>query len=168
MINFGGKDKFAHCMDRIAAAGHYIRYVDNEIEVSDEAAVQAIIDAYTLDQAKAWKCAQVAALAKELRNQIIANVSPAEMSSWPIKLSEAAKFAATGNAADAPMLSAEASARNVTLAELIAKVNGNATVFSGFEAVIAGVDGKHRDAIKALTTFEAVASYNYSTGWPEV
>lgn len=154
--------------ETISAAGHWLAQSGGEWRSSDDVAVQAIIDSYTLDQAKAFRCIEIARHAKKIRDQVISDISAGEMSSWPIKLSESAKYAATGNAADVPMLSMEAQARGITLAELVAKVDDNATIFAGMEAMIAGVDGKHRDAIKACATFEEVASYDSTTGWPAI
>lgn len=166
MISYVEKGPGLHVA--IARAGHSLECLDGTWIASDDVAVQAIIDAYTLDQAKAEKSLRVALHAKMLRDRVIADYSPAEMSSWPIKLSEAAKYAESHNAADAPLLSAEAAVRGITLDAMMGKVGGNAQTFSALEAQIAGIDGKHRDAIGALMTFEAVAAYDYGAGWPVV
>lgn len=152
----------------IQKAGHFLTLENGVWVSSDDVAVQAIIDSYSLDDSKTYRCNEVLDKAKALRDKAVKAISAGEMASWPIKLSEAAKFAVTGLDADAPMLTAEATARGITTAQLVAKVGGNATVFATLEAVIGGTDGKHRDAIKALTTFDEVASYDYSAGWPEV
>jgi hypothetical protein len=90
------------------------------------------------------------------------------MASWPIKAAEAAKFHAGAAETECPMLAKEAAERGVTLAQLVAKVDGNASRFSALESMIGGTDGKHRDAISALQTFVDVADYDFSTGWPDV
>lgn len=166
MIEYTEKGYGLH--QKIASAGYALRQENGAWISSDDVAVQAIIDGYTLDNAKAYRAAQVSAYAKTLRDKVIMTISAGEMASWPIKLSEAAKYAQTGQASDAPMLLAEATARGIALSELAAKVGGNATTFAGLESAIAGVDGKHRDAIKALSTFDEVAAYDYLAGWPEV
>jgi len=153
---------------RIAAAGHWHCVEDGVPISSDDVAVQAIIDAYTLDDAKSDKCAEVSAYAKILRDRVVGTISAGEMASWPIKLSEAAKYLQTGDETVAPMLSTEAIARGITLAQLVTKVDGNAAQFSMLESLIAGTDGKHRDAIKELTQFADVIHYDYSAGWPGV
>jgi hypothetical protein len=150
----------------ISAAGHWLEQRDGVWISSNDAIVQAIIDAYTLDAAKTELSKSVLAHAKLLRDRVVANISMGELASWPVKLSEAAKFAQTGAAGDCPMLSGEAAARGITLAALVAKVGGNATGFSAIEGAIGGADGKHRDAIKALSTFQEVATYNIHSGWP--
>jgi hypothetical protein len=168
MINFKGLERCAPCMKRIADAGHVIRYVDNVLECSDPAAVQAIIDGFTLEDAKAARIAEVLAHAKKLRDKVVAQVSPGEMSCWSIKRAEAERFRTTGDGAFCPVLTVEAQYRQITLAALVTKVEANAARLSAVEAIIGGVDGRHRDAIAALTTFEAVEAYDFTTGWPEV
>jgi hypothetical protein len=152
----------------IAAAGHRLEQRDGAWISSDDDAVQAIVDSYTLDQAKAYKRSLVSVHGTALRNQVIGSYSPGEMASWPIKLAEARALAAGASAEHCPMLAAEATARGITVADLAAKVGGNATTFAGLEATIAGIEGKHRDAIAACATFDAVEGYDYTVGWPEV
>jgi hypothetical protein len=165
-INYAEKGIGLH--QAIAAAGHALAQIDGAWVSSDDVAVQAIIDDYTLDTARHEKSVLVSAHAKALRDKVVAAISAGEMASWPIKASEAAKFAASGDASQCPMLSGEAASRGVTVAELVGKVNGNAARFIAAEAAIGGTDGKHRDAIAQLATFEAVAAYDFSTGWPAV
>lgn len=154
--------------NRLSAAGVYIVYVDGVLECNNPTAAQAIINAYTVQDAHADKCAEVSAYAKTLRDKVIGNISPGEMASWPIKLAEAAQYTRTGDASVAPMLSTEALARGVTLDDLVTKVGNNAQQFSMLESLIAGADGKHRDAIKLLQTVQDVIHYDYSQGWPGV
>lgn len=152
----------------IRQAGHTLEQRDGVWVASDEVLVQAIIDSYTLEQAKALKSAAVSLCAKRAREAVTAMIAAGEMASWPIKRAEAEQFAAVGESADCPSLRAEALARGITLSELVTKVLVNAARFVGAEAAIGGADGRHRDAIAELSTFEAVAAYDYSTGWPEV
>lgn len=166
MINYTEKGAGLH--EAIARAGYALRNENGGWISSDDTAVQAIIDGYTLDDAKAYRAAQVSAHAKTMRDKVIMMISAGEMASWPIKLAEAAKYAQTGQSSDAPMLASEAQARGIELAALVQKVGGNATTFASLESAIAGVDGKHRDAIKALATFDEVSAYDYLTGWPGV
>ena len=62
--------------------------------------------------------------------------------------------------------SAEAQWRNVTLAQLVARVDGNAAQLGALEAQIAGVCGRHRDAVRNMTDEQALA-YDWRDGWPE-
>lgn len=164
MINYIDKGLGLHAS--IVAAGHWLRQHDGVWQSSDDVAVQAIIDAYSLDSCKAEVVAAVDAHAKTLRDSVVANISPAEMASWTIKQAEARAWQASGNAADAPMLSIEAMARGTTIADLSVKVLAKAVQLSQLEAMIAGVAGAHGDAVKALATFEAVLAYDWHSGWP--
>lgn len=164
MINYTEKGSDLH--NRIRQAGHWLRQENGEWLSSDDTSVQLIIDTYSLTDLKNSKKNEVLAYAKKLRDRVIASISPGEMASWPIKLSEAMAFAA--GSTNTPMLSAEAAIRGITVAEMVGKVGGNATSFSTLEAQIGGTDGRHRDNIDKLTTFEEVIAYDYSTGWPVV
>jgi len=163
-INYTEKGHGLH--DKLASLGITLTQRDGVWE-SNSGFAQAVIDAYTLEETQDDVCDAIEAFAAALRNKHVANISPAEMSSWPIKLAEAAAFAASGNPSDAPLLSIEATARGCTLAELVGKVGGNATGLAALEAAIAGTSGKHRDAVRALATFADVLAYDWHTGWPE-
>lgn len=163
-INYTEKGHGLH--DKLAALGITLTQRDG-VWQSDSGFAQAIIDGYTLEETQNEVCDAIEAFAAELRNMHVKNISPAEMASWSIKLAEAAAFVASGNPASAPLLSIEATARGCTLADLIGKVNGNATGLAALEAAIAGTSGKHRDAVRALTTFADVLAYDWHTGWPE-
>lgn len=120
----------------------------------------------SLAQLVSMRCAQSDAFAAEKRNSYVAGTSPAEMASWPIKLAEAVKFAASGVSSDAPYLSAEAAARGMTLSALVAKVQTNGAQLAGMEAQIAGVNGRHKDALAAMADVSAVAAYDITAGYP--
>lgn len=154
--------------EALRAAGHRLLHVNGQWMADDAAAVQAIIDGYTLAQAVAHRQAECLAIAKGLRDKAVGGISAGEMAGWPIKLAEARAYVADPTNAQTPMLDAEAAARGVTVAELVGKVGGNSTRFAALEAAIGGTDGRHRDALAALTTFEDVASYDLTAGWPVV
>lgn len=153
--------------EAVSLAGHWLREENGVWVSSDDAVVQAIIDGYTLVQARAKKCVEITAFAKSIRDRVVASVSAGEMASWSIKATEAARFNVDPTS-PCPMLSLEAQARGITLADLVGKVNGNTQRFSQAEAIIGGNDGRHRDAVMSLGDFGAIANYDYSTGWPAV
>lgn len=179
MINYIEKGIGQH--DAINAAGHVFYWgtqpvagllmvsVSNGMTalVDDEAAVQAIMDAYPLTSAQAEISLKIEAHAAQLREKATAGAATAEMVSWPIKRAEALAYQADPTA-PTPFLSAEATKRGVDVSVIVAKVAANAAVLSALEATIAGNAGRHRDAIKALTTFDGVLAYDWSTGWPSV
>jgi hypothetical protein len=115
----------------------------------------------TLAEAQANRTAVVDLAAASLRDRVTAGISAAEMSSWPLKLSEA-------QAGGGPMLTLEAGYRGISEADLIVKVLDKAQQLSTLEAQIAGVSGMHNDAINAMTTIEEVVNYDMRADWPEV
>jgi hypothetical protein len=159
--------------EAIADAGYALECNNDVWYADDAAAVQAIIDSFTapdlLSSVKADKCREVLLHSKRLRDKVVELVSKGEMASWSIKRDSAIRYDSEGDAgAPYAMLSDEAAKRGISLAALVAKVHANAARFEAAESAIGGTDGKHRDAIMALETVEAVVAYDYSTGWPEV
>lgn len=151
----------------IVAAGHSLMQVDGAWVADDAAAVQAIIDSYTLADAKAARCAQVVVKATGLFNEAISGYSRGELAGWPILRAEALAYIADAGA-DVPNIALEAQARGCDVPTLVAKVLANAQFYDAMRAQIAGNSGRHRDAIMALADFDAIAGYDFSTGWPEV
>ena len=162
MINYIEKGAGLHAA--IKAAGHSLSQLDGAWISSDDAAVQAIIDGYSLAQAKAEKKRDVSAKAREKYDLVTAGISAAEMAGWPVLLSEALSYRADGTVGAA--IQVEATIRGITVADLVTKIEGNAAAFHGARAAIAGTDGKKRDEVDALTTFESVAAYDVTAGWP--
>lgn len=165
MINYIEKGFGLH--RAIAAAGHWLIEADGIWQSSDDVAVQAIIDAYDLAACQDEVCAAIAAHAKALRDHAVADVSAGELASWPLKCAELAAFQASGDPAAAPVLSREAARRGIPLADMISKVAVNADKFGMLEAHIAGIDGRHRDAVRQLGSFADVLAYDWSSGWSE-
>lgn len=165
-INYTEKGAGLH--DAIAAADHWLMEVDGTWASSDDAAVQVIIDSYSLADCQAEIVAKIDAHAKSLRDVVVANISPAEMASWSIKQAEAAAYTSSGADDDAPMLLIEAQARGVTVADLAAKVLGKGAALAQLEAAISGVSGRHADAVRATQTFAGALAYDWSAGWPAV
>lgn len=108
--------------------------------------------------------------AAAIRNAIVADISPAEMASWPIKRAEALAYQSSGLEADAPNLGAEAVARDCSLADLVARVLDKSVALSAIEAQIAGHTGKLQDQIRAVDDGDsaALAAIDITAGWPEV
>lgn len=105
-------------------------------------------------------------LARDKRNDIVADISPAEMASWPIKRAEALAYQVSGLEADAPSLAVEADARNISLPELVAKVLAKAAQLSYIEAQIAGYAGKLQDQVNAAEDQAALDAIDITAGWP--
>lgn len=157
-------EKGAGLHSAIVAAGHWLKQIDGIWVASDDTAVQAIIDGYTLAQAKAEKKREVSAMARTKYEAVTTGISAAEMAGWPILLSEAAAYRTSGAVGAA--IEAEATIRGVTVEALVTKVEGNAAAFQAARAAIAGTDGRKRDQIDTLANFAAVAAYDITGGWP--
>lgn len=164
-INYIEKGSALHAA--IQAAGHWLREENGAWVSSNDEAVQAIIDGFTIEHARSAKKAEVSAYAKAIRDRVIAGFSAGEMASWPLKLTEARAYR-DDPLASCPLLAIEAGQRGVPLAQLVTRVLDNATTFATIEAAIAGREGFHRDIIDALATFDEVAGYDFATGWPQV
>ncbi|MDP2431264.1 MAG: XkdW family protein [Pseudomonadota bacterium] len=105
--------------------------------------------------------AAIDAHANGLRETMTVGVTSAEMAAWAIKRAEALAYA--GDPTACPMLAAEAAARGVPLAAIIERVLRNAALLAAAEATIAGVAGRHKDAVRAAVD---PAGYDWSQGWP--
>ena len=139
MIAYTEKGEGLHRV--ISEAGYWLRQVDRVWTSSDDAAVQNIIDLYPISSAINEVKGRIVLLEAEIRNKVVEGISPAEMSSWSIKRVEMMTYNASLNAGDAPMLSAEAAARGVTLGSIVARVKANSDGLSALEAQIAGNAG---------------------------
>jgi len=147
---------------KLAAAGFACGHYNNVFRTAhekDEAAVQAIIDGYTLDECKAYIRGEIDELMRQKLDAMIAGRSPLEVAYFPTKAAEAD---ALGKGGAAPTLEKEAVARGITVEQLAAKVLEN----TDMQAEIVGVAGKHKDVLGALTTFAEVLAYDYRVGWP--
>ncbi|MDP1686878.1 hypothetical protein [Hydrogenophaga sp.] len=151
----------------IQAAGYSLSQVDGVWTSRNDKAVQALIDGYTVGEARALRKTEISAHATALRNRVIAGYSAGELASWSLKLGEARAFEASSSAAT-PILSVESSMRGVSLESLVQRVLQNGMMFSMAEAAIAGCEGFHRDALDRCATFEEVAAYDFTAGWPKV
>lgn len=121
-----------------------------------------------LATAKAQKKSEIDAYAAGLRNQVVRGYSAGEMASWSSKLAEARAFAATNDPIQAPTLSASATIRGITLADLAGRVLAQSTPFLQAEAAIDGIRGKHCDAVEAMTTVQDIIVYDWHSGWPVI
>lgn len=122
----------------------------------------------TIEQRRTQVSAGIDLHAKALRDGVVALISPAEMSSWPIKQSQALAFQASGDAAAAPMLVAEAGYRQVTTAELVDMVLAKAQQLAGLEVMISGECGRRQDILRAVDDIELIDALDAGSrfGWP--
>lgn len=137
---------------------------------------QAVYDAWSVAMLEPSLASAIAAAdrkAKTVRDAVVANISAAEMASWPIKRAEALAYQASSNTADAPALALEAQARGIALTDLVTKVLDKASALSALEAAIAGRCGALQDAARAAAALPvaadalmALAAIDIDAGWP--
>lgn len=166
MIKYIEKGSGLHAAIQIA--GEWAREENGKWIVSNEVAVQSIIDAYTVLDAANFITPRMDAYAAALRKKATAGISAAEMASWSTKADEAKAYTLSNNTADAPNLAIEAAVRGVPLDNIISRVLKGAASLMALECEIAGIKGKHSDALRACQTFEEVIAYDWSVGWPEI
>lgn len=105
-------------------------------------------------------------IARTKRDHVVLGISPAEMASWPIKRFEALALQSGSDPTSSPSLAAEAAARGIALADLVAKVLANSSRLALLEAEIAGRCGAIRDAAGAATTDAELLAIDLEAGWP--
>lgn len=120
----------------------------------------------SLDDKKAEVKRQADEIARQKRDMIVAGISPAEMSAWPIKRAEALAYQASGTEADAANLVLEATERGVPLAALAEKVLLKANQLAALEAAIAGRCGAIQDAAAAAQSEADLLAIDLDAGWP--
>jgi len=122
----------------------------------------------TLNARRAQVSADIDLHAKGLRDGVVALISAAEMSSWPIKQSQALAFQAGGGDAAAPMLVDEAGYRQCTTAELVEMVLAKAQQLAGLEAMISGECGRRQDILRTLEDVEVIDAFAAGVrhSWP--
>lgn len=146
MIDFKGLQQCNACMERIQAAGHSISYVDNQIQVSDVAAVQSIIDTFTLADA----CAPIIADIKALANQKILAFMPV----WKQANRNARINELNTIRFDRAWTDAE-------IAEMAVLQSAGRKIDE-----IRDASNAHEARLLALESFDSILAYDISTGWP--
>jgi hypothetical protein len=131
----------------IQAAGHWLREQDGVWLASDDAAVQAIIDGYSLTDAIAAPIAAVKALA---RQKILAFLPEWKQSNYNARMNELndARF----SRALTPQEESEIAVMR--------------TAWDTAKAIRAASDA-HETALRALDSFAEITAYDITAGWPE-
>jgi hypothetical protein len=158
----------------IEAAGHWLRQNNRVWECSDEAAVQAIIDAHPISETIAEKQLEVDQFASQVRVKKLGEPSP-EQAMWTVKADQAERFLATNDPLQAPLIADEASFRGETVQALATRIRDKSNAQKTLEARISGVAGKHKRALMTMAKenptaadFRAVIDYDYKAdiNWP--
>jgi hypothetical protein len=133
--------------ERIRAAGHWLVEQDGQWASGDDDAVQAIIDGYTLDDARA---PVIAAIKQEAMDRILAFLPAWKQSNLLARMSELndARFV-----------------RSLTMQEVY-EVEALRGLWGKAKAIRAASD-EHEAALQALESFADVIAYPWrTTGWP--
>lgn len=146
MITYTEKGPGLH--NAIRAAGHWLEQRDGVWVSSDDAAVQIIIDGYTLDQTKA----EIVPFIKDHARQIIL----ARVPEWK---------QANLNARVAELLDIRMSA-GLSPAEQ-AEMDALKTVW-GWVKSVRDTSNTHESSLMATTSFSAALAYDWRIGWPSV
>ncbi len=119
-----------------------------------EAEAQAIIDAYTLAEARAAKAAEVQARAATLQRQYMASRGWGEGEQAMVM---------SRSAGD---ITLQATTEGISAIELTTRLNAEQNDYRQFVARVRGNRDRHVAAIGQLSSFAAVRDHDHSTGWP--
>ncbi|MEQ1888908.1 MAG: hypothetical protein ABL951_06975 [Alphaproteobacteria bacterium] len=109
---------------------------------------------------------RVRKIATARRDAMLNGAHPMEVQGWIAKAAEAAAFAADpGDDLRFPIIKQEAEARGVTPDALVAKITAKRTALIRAEAAIEGARGRHKDAIRAITSMSEIEAYDINSGW---
>lgn len=122
----------------------------------------------TLAEAKSQITTAIRDHANNLRQIITKDVSAAESGAWGSKEVEAKIVKSGGTLPPGSILIAEAAASKKAIAVVANRIIGNADAWRGLEGTISGTTTLHLEAVTALSTVDAVLTYDWSTGWPAV
>lgn len=144
-INYTEKGAGLH--EAITAAGHWLAQVDGVWQSSDEVAVQAIIDGYTLADACKCPIVQVKSIA---RGKILTFLPDWKQSNNNARMNE---------------LNEVRFSRPLTIGEN-AEIAAMRALWERAKAIRVASD-THEAALLAFDSFAAVQAYDIHTGWPE-
>lgn len=115
----------------------------------------------TLASAQAERALVIRSEAATVMESIAAPYLPQERESWDIQLKEADAYTAN-NATPTPLLLAMATARGITVADLVAKVYENANLYRAAIGEILGKQQGLLDRVYAASTIEAVMEVDFT------
>lgn len=184
MKNYGQRvtyvDKGYPLQVALREAGLAVRCVDGIWYTrSDPSEVEAFISAFDgVSAARDAKKAEISAHAATLREKATEGYTPAEMASWQRKYEEARRYTVEPSSESEAKVEGvyliwmEAQARGVTTKNIADRVKANGAALLAYEAAVAGTEGRHRDAVDAISeaddiaTMRAIQGYDYLVGWP--
>jgi hypothetical protein len=130
--------------------GHTFDFVNGKLIITAPAGP-------TLDELKSAKLVELSAAFAQAMLSVKAGYPADEIQSWFDQKTEAVAYAANASAAT-PLLSAMASARGITVADLAARVIANAMQYAANAGLLIGKRQKYEDAVNAAIDAADVAA----------
>ena len=106
----------------------------------------------TLEEARAAKLSEINSACDAILNGAVQSYPETEVLTFDQQTSEARTYLASGNASDAPLLSALAAGRGITLDDLVSRVMAKHTAFSALSGYVIGQRQALEDQLDACTT----------------
>ena len=104
----------------------------------------------------------------ELLNVAVNTYPETEVLTFDQQTSEAKAYLASGNVSDAPLLSALAAGRGITLDDLVQRVMAKHTAFSALSGYVIGQRQALEDRLDACTTVEEVEAIEINITVPDM
>ena len=120
----------------------------------------------TLEEAKTTKLAEINSACDAVLNQAVSTYPQSEILTFDQQVEEVKAYQQTGNPASAPLLSALAGARGISLDELCLRVITKRAQFSTLSGIIIGQRQHLEDVLDTLETVEAVQALEVDIGLP--
>ena len=114
------------------------------------------IPAPTLEEARAAKLTEINSACDAILNTAVLTYPETEVLTFDQQTSEAKAYQASGNASDAPLLSALAAGRGIRLDNLVQRVMAKHTAFSALSGYVIGQRQALEDRLDACETIDDV------------
>ena len=128
--------------------------------------VAIVIPEVTLAEAKAAKLAEINAQCDVILDTAVSSYPQSEIMTFDQQVSEVEKYQSSGNPASAPLLSALADARGISLDELCLRVMTKRAQFSVLSGIIIGQRQRLEDILDTLTTVAEVQALDVQIRMP--
>lgn len=120
----------------------------------------------TLEEAKTTKLSEINAACDAILDSAVSSYPQSEILTFDQQVEEVRTYQQTGNPASAPLLSALAGARGISLDELCLRVITKRAQFSTLSGIIIGQRQHLEDVLDTLETVEAVQALEVDIGLP--
>jgi len=128
--------------------------------------VAIVVPEVTLEEAKAAKLAEINSACDAILDTAVSSYPQSEVLTFDQQVSEVEKYQTSRNPASAPLLSALANARGISLDELCLRVITKRAQFSTLSGVVIGQRQRLEDILDTLTTIEEVKAFKVDIQLP--